>query len=64
MTNKTLDGNLPKSLDDLSQIFCELECKLCCGACTQCNHCYCDICPMDDFVEYLSDKVRIKERIK
>ena len=64
MTNKTLDGNPPKTLEDLGQTFCKLECKLCSGVCSQCNNCNCNICPMDDFVEYLSDKVRIKERIK
>ena len=64
MTNKTLDGSRPKTLEDLALSFCKLECKLCSGVCSQCNNCNCDICPMDDFVEYLSDKVRIKERIK
>jgi len=64
MTNKTLDGNHPKTLDDLSQTFCELECKLCSGGCSLCNNCYCNYCMMDDFVKYLSDKVSINKRIK
>ena len=64
MTNKTLDGNHPKTLEDLAQTFCKLRCRLCYGACSQCNHCYCEDCIMDNLVEYLSDKVKINERIK
>ena len=64
MTTKTLDGKPQKTLEDLASLFCKLECKMCYGACSECNHCFCDDCIIEKFVKYLSDKVRIKERIK